>query len=58
MFKSRTRAPNACGDRRGDAGFERKVYKGMSEVVPLPHLGIELPRSEIYKGFDETEPEE
>ena len=56
LIEPRTHAVIAL--RRGDAGFERKVYKGMSEVVPLPHLGIELPLSEIYEGFDETEPEE
>ena len=38
--------------RRTDKGFEREVYQGLSSIVPLPQLGIELPLSEIYEAVD------
>jgi len=38
--------------RRTDKGFEREVYQGLSSVVPLPQLGIELPLSEVYEAVD------
>jgi Uma2 family endonuclease len=37
--------------RRTDAGFIREVYEGLSTVVRLPELGIELPLGEMYEGL-------
>ncbi len=38
--------------RRTDQGFKRDVYEGLSSVISLPQLGIELPLSEIYEAVD------
>jgi Uma2 family endonuclease len=38
--------------RRSEIGFEREVYEGLHSVVPLPHLGIELPLSEVYEALE------
>ena len=37
-------------EQRGSNGFERAVYIGDAESVPLPCLGFDLPLAEIYEG--------
>lgn len=38
--------------RRTAQGFEREVYAGLDEVVPLPEFGVEFPLAEIYDGVE------
>ena len=36
--------------RRTIQGFVREVYEGLSAVIPLPEIDVELPLAEIYSG--------
>ena len=42
--------PFASVDRRTDEGFVRQQYDGLTAVIPLPEVGIELPLAELYEG--------
>lgn len=42
--------PFASVDRRTDEGFVREQYDGLTAVIPLPEIGIELPLAELYEG--------
>jgi Uma2 family endonuclease len=45
--------------RRGKDGFEREAYQGLSAVIPLPEIGIDLPLTEIYETVEfHPEPED
>jgi Uma2 family endonuclease len=45
--------------RRTDGGFVREVYEGLSAVLPLGEIGIDLPLAEIYETVELVpEPEE
>ena len=47
-------SPVAVVYRRGEAGFVREVYQGLTGVVPLPEIHAELPLSEVYDGVEFT----
>jgi len=36
--------------RRTAQGFDREVYRGVDQVIPLPEIGVELPLAEMYAG--------
>jgi Uma2 family endonuclease len=38
--------------RRSSNGFIREVYKGPDAVISFPTLGIKVPLSEIYEGWE------
>jgi len=41
-------SPSVLVYRRTEAGFVSEYYTELSEVVPLPEIGIELPLEELY----------
>jgi Uma2 family endonuclease len=41
--------------RRTVEGFKGEAYSGLSTVIPLPAIGIELPLAEIYEDVDLSE---
>lgn len=38
--------------RRTESGFVREIHEGMSSVVPLPELKLDLPLAEIYEAVE------
>lgn len=45
-------APAVVVYRRTDHGFVREVYEGMSTVIPLREIEIDLPLAEVYDGVE------
>ena len=39
-------------DRRTEDGFISQQYDELTNIIPLPTLGIELPLSDLYRGVD------
>jgi Uma2 family endonuclease len=39
-------------DRRTEDGFVSQQYEELTNIVPLPTLGIELPLSDLYRGVE------
>jgi Uma2 family endonuclease len=45
-------SPMVVVHRRRESEFVSEVHEGLSAVLPLPEIGIELPLAEIYEGVD------
>jgi Uma2 family endonuclease len=39
-------------DRRKEDGFISHQYDGLTNIIPLPTLGIELPLADLYRGIE------
>jgi hypothetical protein len=45
-------------DRRTEDGFISQQYDELTNIIPLPTLGIELPLSDLYRGVNFPRSEE
>ncbi|MEN1680823.1 MAG: Uma2 family endonuclease [Planctomycetota bacterium] len=49
--------PRVVAYRRGETGFAREFYEGLSAVIPLAEVEVELPLAELYERIDFSDPD-